>query len=264
MANFIIKSKIPNGNHILEIERNTKIPDTTKNNILKFNTIQNANFSVVGLVKACAEDIANKFPGIDHSLLENASVILSKTISGLTASLWWTSFRTFCSCTDWMIAHSINVAMLSTIIAVKSKEQSENQYRICLGALLHDIGKLLIPKEIVQKPGKLSEKEISIMRRHCEIGYYVAQRINLPNDSADIVLQHHERMDGSGYPQCITADRIPRFSRIVMIADSIDAITSLRPYKDAENSKTGVDILLSEKSKFDPYYIGILLQCLRT
>jgi HD-GYP domain-containing protein (c-di-GMP phosphodiesterase class II) len=101
------------------------------------------------------------------------------------------------------------------------------------GAYLHDIGKIAIPDAILLKPAKLSPEEMSVMWAHPYIGYEFVGRISFLAEAAEIVLTHHERFDGSGYPQRLMGDDIPLGARIFAVADTLDAMTSDRPYRRA-------------------------------
>jgi putative nucleotidyltransferase with HDIG domain len=104
---------------------------------------------------------------------------------------------------------------------------------ISYGALLHDVGKIGVPDSVLLKPGKLTEEEWATMRNHTLIGYKMISRIKFLKGAADIVLYHHERWDGDGYPYGIEGEDIPLGARIFSVIDSFDAITSKRVYKEA-------------------------------
>ena len=105
--------------------------------------------------------------------------------------------------------------------------------QIARGAFLHDIGKMGIPDQILRKPGPLTAEEREIMRRHCEIGYAVLERIPFLKEAAEIVLSHQECYDGSGYPRGLKGEQIPLGARIFAVADTLDAMISDRPYRKA-------------------------------
>jgi HD-GYP domain-containing protein (c-di-GMP phosphodiesterase class II) len=102
-----------------------------------------------------------------------------------------------------------------------------------MGAWLHDIGKLGIPDRILLKPGALTDQVRAIMQRHVLIGYDLVKRIPFLDAAAEIVLTHHERFDGTGYPRGLKAEDIPLGARIFAVADTVDAMTSDRPYRSA-------------------------------
>jgi HD-GYP domain-containing protein (c-di-GMP phosphodiesterase class II) len=100
-----------------------------------------------------------------------------------------------------------------------------------MGAWLHDIGKLAIPDSILLKPGALDEQERQIMQRHVELGYDLVKGIPFLADAAEVILAHHERRNGSGYPRGLRGEEVPMCARIFAVADSFDAMTSDRPYR---------------------------------
>ena len=111
-----------------------------------------------------------------------------------------------------------------------------------MSAILHDIGKISIPAEILTKPGRLTEIEMNMLKTHPEVGYDILKRIDFPWPLAKIVLQHHERLDGSGYPQGLKGDEILLEARIIGVADVVEAMSSHRPYRPA----LGIDKALEE------------------
>lgn len=137
-------------------------------------------------------------------------------------------------------AHSQRVAQLSVMIAEKM-ELSKNQVRkIRVAASLHDIGKIGVPDIVLNKPGRLSLAEKIQMQAHSRIGYNILIRLPLLQDISNIVLYHHERCDGLGYPVGLPCKKIPLESRIIAVADTFDAITSERPYRKRVDYEEGV------------------------
>jgi putative two-component system response regulator len=116
---------------------------------------------------------------------------------------------------------------------------------INLAAVVHDVGKISIPSEILSKPGKLSELELALIRQHPEMGYEIIKGIDFPWPIAQTVRQHHERLDGSGYPLGLSGDKILIEARILAVADTIEAMASHRPYRPS----LGIDKALSEIEK---------------
>jgi HD-GYP domain-containing protein (c-di-GMP phosphodiesterase class II) len=121
---------------------------------------------------------------------------------------------------------------------------------------LHDLGKIQVPAEILSKPGKLNAVEFELIKGHVQAGYDVLKDINFPWPIAQIVLQHHERLDGSGYPQGIKGEAILLEARILSVADVVEAMASHRPYR----AMLGVDVALNEitskrGSQFDPQVV---------
>lgn len=129
--------------------------------------------------------------------------------------------------------HSKRVAVYSIKIAKELGTAEEELKTIARGAWLHDIGKLATPDAILLKPGALTQEEWRIMKRHAEIGYDLVKRIPFLADAAEIIWTHHERWDGSGYPRGLKGTGIPLGARVFAVADTVDAMTSDRPYRSA-------------------------------
>jgi PAS domain S-box-containing protein/putative nucleotidyltransferase with HDIG domain len=129
--------------------------------------------------------------------------------------------------------HQRRVAHLAASIAQVMGLEEKQTEGIFLGALIHDIGKIAVPAEILSRLGTLHEEDVNYLKIHCRKGYEILNPIDFPWPIAEIALQHHEHLDGSGYPQGLQKDEILLEARIVCIADIIDAMTSHRPYRPA-------------------------------
>src|SRR5579864_325403 len=122
-----------------------------------------------------------------------------------------------------------------TIAIARAMWLRSDQIRgIARGAFLHDIGKMAIPDAILRKPGALDPEEVAIMREHCYRGYQILRRIPFLTEAAEIVYSHQEKYDGTGYPRGLKGEEIPLGARIFSVADTLDAITSNRPYRAAQ------------------------------
>jgi len=157
--------------------------------------------------------------------------------------------------------HSRRVFLYSMELA-KSIGGLEQEIRsIAMGAWLHDIGKLATPDRVLLKPGPLTESEWEIMRRHARIGYELVKSISFLAGAAEIVLTHHERFDGSGYPQGLRAEEIPFSARIFAVADTLDAMTSDRPYRAALPLQAARDVIeRGSGTLFDPLVVTAFLR----
>ncbi len=129
--------------------------------------------------------------------------------------------------------HSRRVFLYSIEIGKAMGGLEHELKNIAMGAWLHDIGKLAIPDAILLKPGSLTDEERQVMQRHVQIGYDLVKGIPFLSNAAEIILGHHERCDGSGYPRGLKAEEIPVGARIFAVADTFDAMTSDRPYRRA-------------------------------
>lgn len=133
---------------------------------------------------------------------------------------------------NYTYQHCVNVAVLSLIVGIDLKYNKEKLIHLATGAILHDLGKTYIPKEILMKGGKLSDREFESIKLHSEKGYeYLKDNMYVNSISRVVALQHHERVDGTGYPSGIMGDEINECAKIVAVADVYDALTSDRPYR---------------------------------
>ena len=143
---------------------------------------------------------------------------------------------------SYTAGHQKRVANLASAIAAKLNLSLHTIEGIHLSALIHDIGKIAIPAEILTKPTGLSNFELAMLRNHVQTGYDILKNIHFPWNLAQIVLEHHERIDGSGYPNGIKGDSICEEARIIAVADTVEAISSDRPYRKSR----GIDAALEE------------------
>jgi len=156
--------------------------------------------------------------------------------------------------------HSRRVSLYCLEIARAIGCTREQLKTIIRGAYLHDIGKIGIPDSILLKQGKLTQEEMAIMQTHVRIGYELLSRIPFLSPAAEIVLAHQERYDGTGYPQGLMGEEIPLGARIFAIADTLDAMTSDRPYRQALPFKAARDEIVRESGKqFDPDVVRVFL-----
>ncbi len=132
---------------------------------------------------------------------------------------------------------------------------------IARGAFLHDIGKMAIPDQILRKPGPLTSEEQEIMREHCSRGYHILRKIPFLSDASEIVYSHQEHFDGTGYPNGLRGAEIPIGARIFAVADTLDAITSDRPYRKARSFDAArQEILRCSGTQFDPAVVEMFLK----
>jgi putative nucleotidyltransferase with HDIG domain len=139
-------------------------------------------------------------------------------------------------------SHQRRVAALAQVIAGEIGLSDWQVTGIYVTGLLHDVGKVCVPSEILSKPGKINASEFNIIRNHCQVGYDILQKIDFPWPVPTVVLQHHERLDGSGYPVGLSGDDIILEARILGVADVVEAMSSHRPYRPA----LGLDRALEE------------------
>jgi HD-GYP domain-containing protein (c-di-GMP phosphodiesterase class II) len=138
--------------------------------------------------------------------------------------------------------HQRRVAKLAAMIAGEMGLPEDQIRGIFLAGLIHDVGKINVPAEILSKPGKLTPLEMQFIRTHAQAGYDIIKGVEFPWPIAETLLQHHERLDGSGYPKGLAAEAVIVEARILAVADVTEAITAHRPYRSA----MGLDVALAE------------------
>ena len=162
---------------------------------------------------------------------------------------------------DSTYAHSMNVGLLCNVFADWLELGEEEKKTLTVAGILHDIGKTRVPLEIIQKPARLSEEEYQIIKKHTEYGFAILTENKLDYHIRYTALQHHERMDGSGYPLGLAGDHIDEYARIVSIIDVYDAMTSPRVYRGPTCPFDVIQIFEEEGfQKYDSRYILTFLR----
>lgn len=158
---------------------------------------------------------------------------------------------------DYTYKHSVNVAVLSVLTGIGLGLKKSMLKELAASGLLHDIGKLNIPVEILRKPGPLTDEEFELVKTHSELGYEKLKgNINISSKTKMGVYMHHENIDGTGYPLGLSGNQIYMFAKIIHIADVYDAITSDRAYKKAESPQKAIEFLMNHAgSMFLPEYV---------
>lgn len=163
---------------------------------------------------------------------------------------------------DYIFHHSVNVCILSIITGIYMGFNKTRLIDLGVGAILHDIGKTLVPRDILNKPARLSYDEFEVIKRHSSFGHDLITRISgLSPESAEVVLSHHERYDGTGYPYGKNKDNIHIYAKIASLADVFDAVTSDRIYGSKEDSYIAVSYILEDSGKkFEPEIVKTFLR----
>ncbi|MBO6137737.1 MAG: HD domain-containing protein [Lachnospiraceae bacterium] len=154
-------------------------------------------------------------------------------------------------------AHSLNVALIARIFSKWFRLNEDDTNTLILCGFLYDVGKFMLPNDIIWKPDKLSKMEYDLVKTHAFYGYYLLSKTsNIPENVLMATLQHHERVDGSGYPQGLPGNEINQFAKIIGILDAYEALTSARTYRRPKNPYEAVGILSSDGyTKYDASYI---------
>lgn len=153
---------------------------------------------------------------------------------------------------EYTFKHSVDVATMSMIIARNLGMSDADVYNIGIAGLLHDMGKSKIPSEILNKPAKLTNEEFEVMKKHSELGYQILKEKKEFNIAISLaVLQHHEKMNGNGYPFGYQENKICPYAKILSVADVYDALVTERPYKKSFSQRTAVEMIMSMTAELD-------------
>ncbi|MFL5622213.1 MAG: HD domain-containing phosphohydrolase [Gemmatimonadaceae bacterium] len=155
--------------------------------------------------------------------------------------------------------HCQRVAFFACVLADTTGMDSRSLFWFRLGALLHDIGKIIVPTEVLNKAGDLTDEEWAIMKRHPEAGLELVSDIDFPGDVRSIIRNHHERWDGHGYPDGLAGEEIPFAARILCVADVYDALTTARSYHDSLSHSRAAEVMRASKGQFDPNLLEAFL-----
>lgn len=162
---------------------------------------------------------------------------------------------------EYTFKHSVDVASIAMIMAKQCNMSDKSVYRIGLAGLLHDLGKSEIPNEILNKPGRLTDEEFAVIKKHPIYGY------NLIKDKTELspeillgVLQHHEKINGKGYPMGVTDNKLTPFARLLSIADIYDALVTERPYKKGFTPRDSVEMIMAMTGELDIKFIKVFME----
>jgi len=224
-----------------DIEINDAIKDSTRRTGKKivtntFDRIKN------GFIDLNTNDLKNVVEDITDELVLNEDVLLN------LVSLKSTS--------DYTYEHSVNVSVVCIALGKMLDYSKSELFKLGMGGMLHDIGKTLIPEEILNKPAKLTDHEFEIIKNHPELGFNYLQQIeSISPLSRIVVYSHHERVDGSGYPRGLKGDEIHEFARVAAIADVFDALTSDRVYRDRWPTYKAAEYIMNHTEQLFDYQL---------
>jgi HD-GYP domain-containing protein (c-di-GMP phosphodiesterase class II) len=242
-------------------------PDAEDHDIIEFNDgriferyslPQRIGKKYVGRVWSFRDITANKRAEID---LRESLVSLRKALDGIIQAVALTVEKR----DPYTAGHQRRVADLARAIATQMGLSRIQINGIRIAGSIHDLGKICVPSDILSKPGRLTEHEFGIIKAHPEVGYDILKSIEFPWPIAQTIVQHHERLDGSGYPAGLTDNRIIVEARIVAVSDVVEAMSSHRPYRPA----LGIDMALDEIQKgrgtaYDPDAVDACISLFKT
>ncbi len=213
--------------------------------------------SVTNALRRRALDLQSQFEvqNLEHIIQDQTQDLLeaNERLSGILDGIIKAMSLAVESRDPYTAGHQQRVADIAVAIAIRMDFSLERVKYLKMAGLIHDIGKISVPAEILCKPTRLSEAEFNIMKEHPLTGYKILKEIEFPYPLAKIVYQHHERVDGSGYPNGLSGDEIYMEAKILAVADVVEAMASHRPYRPS----LGIDVALDEIKKnrgrmFDP------------
>ena len=222
----------------------------------KFKNRYNKNISIMS---DHFNDIIKKNAPLEtDTMLNNALSIIKSTDSPLSIFPMISTLKNYDSST---FNHSLNVALICNIFG-HWLEMSDDEVELLTSCgLFHDVGKLLIPEEIIKKPGKLTDEEYQLIQNHSKLGYDLLKKHNVDIHIQYAALMHHEKMDGSGYPLGLTGDQIDKYAQIVTIADIYEAMTANRVYRSALSPFTVINSFEEDGlKKYNPKYLLTFLE----
>lgn len=179
--------------------------------------------------------------------------LLNDTVTGLVSAIEYRD--------PYTAGHQRRVTQLAVSIAQKMRLTKDEQDCIRIAAMIHDVGKLYVPVEILSKPGIVSQNELELMQNHPQAGYDILKEIDFPWPVARVVHQHHERLDGSGYPNGLKGEDILLESRVIYVADVMEAMSNRRPYRPSLGINKALEEL--EKNKGKLYDANIVEACVK-
>ncbi len=223
-----------------------------------------------------AKSLRNEAEGLVRDFLRNARLggeidtkSIDSTVGRMVESLFrnpdaLTSLSRLKSFDDYTFSHCVNVSILSLAIGRHMGLKKNAIKDLGIGAILHDIGKMLVPESILKKPAQLTEDEFSVMRTHASLGDdLLSQNNEISREARQVALHHHERFDGSGYPAGLAGEEIPIFARIGAVADIYDAMSSNRVYQKAVAPEEALrKLYLMRGTHLDPAIVERLIKCL--
>lgn len=181
------------------------------------------------------------YPYVGRAIRQSITAIMDELGSNRDAMIMLMNMHTV---DNYLFTHSLNVCVYTTLLGVAACYNQEQLMTLGIGAMLHDVGKTQISMQVLLKPGSLTAQEYEEMKRHTERGFYLLKdEANIPLLAAHCAYQHHERLNGSGYPRGLKGDEIHEFAKLIGIVDSYDAMTSHRIYKNAMLPHQAVEVL---------------------
>lgn len=238
-----------------EDEPEEKVSPKAKANISRYSVPDRAKVQLSESVKKRVSE------GIQYLYNDTESDDFVQTTNGIADDLMRAitendavavDIETLKVCDEYTFTHCVDVATMSMVIAKRYGLSDRQIHEIGIAGLLHDVGKSMIPNEVLNKAGKLNDEEFSIMREHARLGYnLLMEKKDVPEEIALGVLQHHEKINGMGYPLGLAGDEITLYAKIISVADIYDALVTERPYKKPMSKRDAVEMIMALTNELD-------------
>jgi len=237
------------------VERPVEVSKEAEENITKIREDDPAKVQLSDSIKQRVSE------GIQYLYNDTESDTFSETSNNVTQSLLKAindsnaiavDISSLKTSDEYTFKHSVDVATMSMIVAKRMGLPDQDIYNIGISGLLHDMGKSKIPLEVLNKPARLTEEEFEIMKQHSVLGYRILkEKDDFSPQIGLAVLQHHEKMNGKGYPMGVTAEKISPYAKILSVVDVYDALVTERPYKKGMSQRDAIELLMSMSLELD-------------
>ncbi|MBF0542134.1 MAG: PAS domain S-box protein [Nitrospirae bacterium] len=249
------KDMCPHGHYIIPIMYNTALLGVLNLYVDQGHVAQKEEEEFLNSISSILAGVIKRNHAISE--VEEKVVELRKIMSGIVETI----SKTVEVRDPYTSGHQRRVSDLARAIALKLNLTKDQIESVRTAALIHDIGKIAVPAEILSKPGKISNAEFSLIQMHCDTAYDILKTIDFPWPIAQIVHQHHEAIDGSGYPLGLKGDEILFEAKIISVADVVEAVSAHRPYRPSLGINIALDSIKQEKGKkFEPVIVDACIQ----
>lgn len=209
--------------------------------------------------------ILNRIADIKHRRSSEEKLFQNQDIEEIIASMLHSVSKALELRDEYTYQHQLHVALICDKIAERLELPKQQRFGLKIGASIHDIGKIGIPSQILNKSGKLTQAEIGLLETHPKLGADLFRGQSMPWPIVEMIEQHHERMDGTGYPQGLLGQSICLEARIIAVADIFDAMSSDRPYRYAPGQEKAIKVIKEERGKgLDTYIVDAFLDIYKT
>lgn len=278
MEKIIIKQDVYNEHGVLLIAKGAEIEMTEDkkillkkmgklDEILNFaenpNTPSNIETATKIFLEKRVKEVIVPNTTIDLEMIRKSTDVINFIVFECKKKDWHRYIMLLYSYVNWLYEHSINTAIISYLVGNALGYDEKELFDLCLGAIFHDIGLTLLPKNIIEKSTELTNVEYLIIKNHCELGYSLLSGFDVSETTKKIILQHHERLDGSGYPYGLTKEDLLEQSFIVMVAEYFDTATAKRNFKSAEKPGNVLKRMDLAKNLLPNYIVQIIKSMLK-